>query len=229
MAFVEKLGLYSTDKKKVVSARVSEIVVEALNDAEKDVEQLGYKFCISNIIEKALNDTLEELKTITGIDYYELTNWTHRMKSTESLHSSEKYDFEHHNEMFKDLIIATQGLEGQLDFNARLKDYQHDVVRYWNNDLKAQGVETIVDKDSLFVTYKKNEHDTKIKAPRYTVQTLSKLLKKSTEEVLEILNSAGVMGKNADSLISTDDRKKLMQSISRNSIKNNSVKVNKEE
>jgi hypothetical protein len=224
MGFVEKLGLYSADKKKVVSARVSEIVVEALNDAEKDVAPLGYKFSISNIIEKALNDTLEELKIITGIDYYELTNWTNRMKNTESLHSSDKYDFDHHNEMFKDLIIATQGLEGQSDFDARLKEYQHDVVRYWNNDLKGQGCETVVDKDSLVVMYQPNAYDTKTKAPEYTVQTLSKLLKKSTDKVIDILNNAGVTGKNADSRISTDDRQKLMNSLSRSSSNDINIK-----
>ena len=57
------------------------------------------------------------------------------------------------------------------------------------------------------------------------MQTLSKLLKKSPDEVIEILNNAGVTGKNSDSRISTDDRQKLMNSISRNSNKNINIKL----
>lgn len=62
-------------------------------------------------------------------------------------------------------------------------------------------------------------------ASGHTVQTLSKLLKKSPDEVIEILNNAGVTGKNSDSRISTDDRQKLMNSISRNSNKNINIKL----
>jgi len=225
MEFIEALGPYSTDKKKVVSARVSEVVVEALNDAEKDVEKLGYRFSISNIIDKALIKSLEELQTITGVDYYKLTKWTNRMKKTEDLHNADKYDFDHENIMFKDFHIATQGLDGQLDFDDKLKEYQHDVVLYWNKSLEKQGIDTVIDKDSLMVNYQKNTCDKKIKEPEYTVETLSKLLKKSTDEVVEILNNAGVTGKNADSRISTNDRQKLMGSLSGSSNKNINIKL----
>ncbi len=46
------------------------------------------------------------------------------------------------------------------------------------------------------------------------MQTLSKLLRKSTDEVINTLNNAGVTGKDADSRISTDDRQKLISSLS---------------
>ena len=56
------------------------------------------------------------------------------------------------------------------------------------------------------------------------MQTLSKLLKKSTDKVIDILNNAGVTGKNADSRISTDDRQKLMNSLSRSSSNDINIK-----
>jgi hypothetical protein len=212
MGFVEKMGPHSADKKKVVSARVSGAVVEALSDAENDVKALGYKFSISNIIDKALNDTLEELKEITGIDYYKFITWTNHMKATESLHSSTQYNFDQENEIFKDLVIATNGLDGQSDFDIKLKEYQDDIVLYWNNDLKKHGSNTVVNKDSLKVEYQPNPYT----STGYTVKTLSILLKKTPDEVVNILNNAGVTGKDADSHISTDDRQKLMSSLSGN-------------
>jgi translation initiation factor IF-2 len=43
---------------------------------------------------------------------------------------------------------------------------------------------------------------------------LSKTLRKSTNDVIEILRKAGVEGKNADSNISYDERQILMESLS---------------
>lgn len=43
----------------------------------------------------------------------------------------------------------------------------------------------------------------------HTVQTLSKLLKKTPDEVITILANAGVDGKNSDSVISAEEKKKF--------------------
>jgi len=51
----------------------------------------------------------------------------------------------------------------------------------------------------------------------HTVQTLSKLLKKTPDEVITILTNAGVDGKTADSDISAEERKILMGSLSKRS------------
>ncbi|OIR24955.1 DarT ssDNA thymidine ADP-ribosyltransferase family protein [Bathymodiolus thermophilus thioautotrophic gill symbiont] len=53
----------------------------------------------------------------------------------------------------------------------------------------------------------------------HTVQSLSKLLKKTEEEVITILANAGIEGKTADSNISRDDRKVLMNSLLKRSSK----------
>ena len=67
------------DTKKVVAARVSEDVLRALNMAEKDSERFGYSFSTTNIIDKALNNTLLAIKDHSGIDYYKLVKWQNKI------------------------------------------------------------------------------------------------------------------------------------------------------
>jgi len=46
----------------------------------------------------------------------------------------------------------------------------------------------------------------------HTVETLSKLLKKSPDQVITILSAAGIDGKTSDSNISAEERQILMSS-----------------
>ncbi len=55
----------------------------------------------------------------------------------------------------------------------------------------------------------------------HTVQTLSKLLKKTSDEVIAILANAGIEGKNESSEISAEERKILMNGLSKRSGKSN--------
>ena len=68
------------DTKKVVSARVSEDVLNALNMAEEDSSSFGYSFSITSIIEKALNNTLNSVEGNSGINYYKLVKWQKKIK-----------------------------------------------------------------------------------------------------------------------------------------------------
>ncbi|HAO90698.1 MAG TPA: translation initiation factor IF-2 [Gammaproteobacteria bacterium] len=61
----------------------------------------------------------------------------------------------------------------------------------------------------------------------HTVQTLSKLLRKTPDEVLAILANAGVNNKNADSEISAEERKILMGSLSKRSTSKSSMSVSR--
>ncbi len=61
----------------------------------------------------------------------------------------------------------------------------------------------------------------------HTVQTLSKLLKKTPDEVTTILANAGVDGKNSDSVISAEERKILMRSLSKRSSSKSSMSVSR--
>ena len=61
----------------------------------------------------------------------------------------------------------------------------------------------------------------------HTVETLSKLLKKTPEQVILILANAGIEGKTADANISVDERKILMSSLSKRSAGKSSISVSR--
>jgi len=61
----------------------------------------------------------------------------------------------------------------------------------------------------------------------HTVQTLSKLLKKTPDEVINILANAGIDGKNENSEISAEERKILMGSLSKRSSNKSSISVSR--
>ena len=61
----------------------------------------------------------------------------------------------------------------------------------------------------------------------HTVETLSKLLKKSPEQVISILSAAGIEGKTAESNISAEERKILMSSLSKRSATKSSISVSR--
>ena len=61
----------------------------------------------------------------------------------------------------------------------------------------------------------------------HTVQTLSKLLKKTPDEVITILANAGVDGKTVDSDISAEERKILMGSLSKRSTNKSNMSISR--
>jgi len=232
MGFVKERTRYNADKKKMISARVSNDVMEALNSAEGDVDALGYGFSITQIIEEAFNDTLKELKKITGIDYYKLIKWKRKIiKAEKCLPATQaliQINIDDEIERFKDYFNATRGLNGVLDFDELLQRHEDSIVDNWNECIKEQSAQ--VEKNTLNIFYSEPSIGEFASEPvqnvsGHTVQTLSRLLRKSTDEVIDTLNNAGVTGKNADSRISTDDRQKLISSLSRSPGDGVSVKL----
>ena len=61
----------------------------------------------------------------------------------------------------------------------------------------------------------------------HTVETLSKLLKKSPDQVITILSAAGIDGKTAESNISAEERQVLMSSLSKRSATKSSISVSR--
>ena len=61
----------------------------------------------------------------------------------------------------------------------------------------------------------------------HTVESLSKLLKKTPDEVISILAGAGIDGKKQDSDISADERKVLMASLSKRSSSKSNISVSR--
>ena len=231
MGFVKQRTKYNTDKKKMISARISKDVMDALSSAEEDAEALGYGFSITQIIEEAFSDTLKELKQITGIDHYKLIKWKQKMLDAESrlpgTQALNPINIDDQVELFKEYFIHTRNIDGVVGFDELLQRHEDSIVDNWNSRIKEQNAE--VAKNTLEIFYSEPSVGEFTSVPvkissGHTVQTLSKLLKKSPDEVIEILNNAGVTGKNSDSRISTDDRQKLMNSIVKNPNKNIKVK-----
>jgi len=61
----------------------------------------------------------------------------------------------------------------------------------------------------------------------HTVESLSKLLKKTPEQVISILANAGIEGKTAEANISADERKILMSSLSKRSSAKSTISVSR--
>jgi translation initiation factor IF-2 len=61
----------------------------------------------------------------------------------------------------------------------------------------------------------------------HTVETLSKLLKKTPDEVITILATAGIDGKKPDSIISGEERKILMSSLTKRSSSKSSMSISR--
>ncbi|MBT4731838.1 hypothetical protein HOB87_07700 [Candidatus Woesearchaeota archaeon] len=80
MKFLKKIETHRDDK-KVVSARVPTVILDALeNAAENLYGEYGYTFTTTRIIEKALEETLDEIKGETGFDFYELEKFKYEMR-----------------------------------------------------------------------------------------------------------------------------------------------------
>ena len=61
----------------------------------------------------------------------------------------------------------------------------------------------------------------------HTVESLSKLLKKTPDQVISILANAGIEGKTAEANISADERKILMSSLSKRSGAKSTISVSR--
>ena len=176
MGFLEKQVPYKTDSKKVASARVSEIVMSALSDASKDSDIVhGYSFTISKIIEKALNDTLVELKEKTYIDYYKLVVFQRKMEQIQTELSFEGlthfFDFGKEVEKFKlDIFAKDEYLQGDIEmvgsqdaldenFDRRLYAFEEKIIQEWNNNLKELDIDLIVNCGGIIAPFDKKTNN----------------------------------------------------------------------
>ena len=161
MSYLERVP-YRTDNKKVASARVSEVVMVALSDASKDSDAVhGYSFTISKIIEKALNETLEELKEKTFIDYYKLVVFKRKMEQMQTQLSFDGlthfFDFEKEVEKFKlDIVANEEILAGRIEheskeileqvFDIKLQELEQTIIHEWDNNLRELGIDLTIDR-----------------------------------------------------------------------------------
>lgn len=71
MTYINKIDDY-TKKKRMISARVPQIYLDALYASETDVAECGLDSTISKIVSIAFRDALSEIKDKLGVDYLEL-------------------------------------------------------------------------------------------------------------------------------------------------------------
>ena len=70
------------DKKKIISTRISKVLLNSMKNAVKDLDDLGYEVSsVATIFENALMDTLEDAQREIGIDYYKLEVFRDEMTS----------------------------------------------------------------------------------------------------------------------------------------------------
>ena len=132
MKYLEKNSTYK-DKKKNVGARVSEVVLSALNNAESDSNDLGYTFSITRIIEKALQDTLDELVEKTGMDYLSLEQFKFEMNERQNIRNisskdSTWVDFDKKANEIKLMALS----DTSVDINLLLKKEEIKMTDYWD-------------------------------------------------------------------------------------------------
>jgi hypothetical protein len=132
MKYLEKNSTYK-DKKKNVGARVSEVVLSALNNAESDSNDLGYTFSITRIIEKSLQDTLNELFEKTGMDYLALEQFKFEMNERQNIRNinpddSIWIDFEKKSHEIKLKALS----DSSVNINLLLKEEERNIANHWD-------------------------------------------------------------------------------------------------
>ena len=132
MKYLEKNLTYK-DKKKNVGARVSEVVLSALNNAEKDSNDLGYTFSITRIIDQALQDTLVELFEETGMDYLVLEQFKFEMNEQQEIRNIKSDDYNFIDFESKANEIKLRALnDSSIDMELLLKEEKEQTRDHWN-------------------------------------------------------------------------------------------------
>jgi hypothetical protein len=217
MGYLEKIDERGKDKKKVAGARVSEVVLAALNNAENDIDKIGYSFSLSRIIEKALDDTLLELKDKSGIDYYKLIKWQRRIQKTHSVIKQyiDTEDFDKYVlELKKDVINSTIKNQSRYDFDDELTYSSHRLAIQWNFALEFSDSPIRVREDggmAVFGTELVAVDDTY----SWSLSYLAKLLNKTDKEFIQLLESAGITEKDINSSITQDEKILLIHNASK--------------
>jgi hypothetical protein len=149
MKYLEKNSTYK-DKKKNVGARVSEVVLSALNNAEKDSNDLGYTFSITRIIDKALQDTLVELVEETGMDYLALEQFKFEMNERQEIRNIKSEDSNWIDFENKAHEIKLRALnDSSVDMNLLLKEEEEKTTDHWDKyviNRKEKKVKTELEK-----------------------------------------------------------------------------------
>ena len=147
MGYIKKIKT-DKDKRKVLSVRVPEIVVNAFNSAGIEAKELGYEFKMPDVIEEALINTLNELRDETGVDFLKLEKFKYEMNNLEEklgINSGEHFDFNKVSDEIKSQAFKIGNLGETVDIDIMIKEKEQEIKAYWRKHLinkKERKVET---------------------------------------------------------------------------------------
>jgi uracil-DNA glycosylase len=93
MPSIKNTNKIDKDNTKIVNARVSEDALKALSLADKDSD---YSFTLTEVIRKAIADTLNDIHLTTGVDYCKLIQWEKKIRNRfekDDIQSVVRYEF----------------------------------------------------------------------------------------------------------------------------------------
>ncbi len=177
MGYIKKIKT-DKDKKKVVSVRVPEIVVNAFNSAGVEAKEFGYEFKMPDVIEEALINTLNELRDETGVDFLKLEKFKYEMNSLQEklgIKSKKRFDFNQLSNEIKSQAFNIGNLGKPVDIDLMIKEQEQQIKLYWSEHMineKEKKVNTELEKltennkileselsDRIFKDYHENYHD----------------------------------------------------------------------
>jgi len=167
MGYIKKIKT-DKDKRKVISVRVPEIVVNAFNSAGIEAEELGFEFKMPDVIEEALINTLDELKDETGVDFLKLEKFKYEMNSLQEklkIDSNKEFDFNKESNEIKSQAQAFKigNPDETVDIDLMIKEKEQEIKAFWNDhliDKKEKKVETELEQilEENMNLQRQNEH-----------------------------------------------------------------------
>jgi len=134
MGYIKKIKI-EKDKKKVVSVRVSEIVVNAFNSASVEAKEIGYEFKLPDVIEEALLNTLMELRDETGVDFLKLEKFKYEMNSLQDklkIDVKKQLDFNKLSNEIKTQAFSIGNMGESVDIESMIKQKEQEIKNSWD-------------------------------------------------------------------------------------------------
>lgn len=151
MGYIKKIKT-DKDAKKVVSVRIPEIVVNAFNNAGVEAKEFGYELKMSNVIEVALINALNELKDETGVDFLKLEKFKHEMNSLQDklkIDAKKQFDFNKLSNEIKTQAFNIGNMGEPVDIDLMIEEKEREIKNSWNEYIiskKKRKVETELSK-----------------------------------------------------------------------------------
>jgi len=136
MTYITKIDSYTKDK-KMISARVPEIYLDALYASETDVAEYGLDSTISKIVTIALKNAIEEIKEKLGVDYLAIEKFKHDMYDLQDrLNPQNKRDFNTLGEEIKNEAIKQSQENGaEIDVIPVIEKMKAEIIHDWKNEV----------------------------------------------------------------------------------------------